>query len=107
MRMPAGGAVVRIWMQRLARTRRGRVQNPYRCQHWKTLGPASGRSGQGGSYRFPPRMLEAPRWAVERDCKYTFQPVETGPVAQWIEHQIPNLRVAGSNPAGVAITSMT
>lgn len=26
----------------------------------------------------------------------------SGPVAQWIEHLIPNQGVAGSNPAGVA-----
>jgi hypothetical protein len=30
----------------------------------------------------------------------------SGPVAQWIEHLIPNQGVAGSNPAGVAISQI-
>src|SRR5262245_27196278 len=51
-------------------------------------------------------MLEKASWldvkgeAIRAICGW--RNASAGPVAQWIEHLIPNQGVAGSNPAGVA-----
>ena len=66
--------------------------------------PRRGAPSEGGNGAFlqPTPMLEAGKGRHAGPRAYPIGAAIRGPVAQWIEHLIPNQGVAGSSPAGVA-----